>query len=229
MADVEAAVGHRHALGDGVDAMGRGDDGGAVPGGEAAGDDTARLEQLARRDNIDIADPRHQRQHLALAAERAPRLGPDSNRGGGAGALRDARDRRALHRQVRAAAASMIQLVSTPPPSPPSAAMSRLTGRVAPLMPLSPRRRARRWSGGAARAARGPSGWGFGWSRAIEGRAQHRRMRHLAAQAAADAARDHARHGIGAQRVGVGLMVRDGQPESRMQEWSPVQISSSTP
>ena len=40
---------------------------------------------------------------------------------------------------------------------------------------------------------------------AVERRAQHRGMRDLAAQAAADAAFDHRRHRIGAQRIGIGL------------------------
>ena len=43
---------------------------------------------------------------------------------------------------------------------------------------------------------------------AIEGRAEHRGVRVLAAQAAADAAVDHRRHRIGAQRIGV---VLDGE------------------
>ena len=54
-------------------------------------------------------------------------------------------------------------------------------------------------------------------------------MRDFAAQPAADAAFDHRRRRIGAQRIGTRFIVNDGQPESRMQEWSPVQISSSTP
>src|SRR6185437_15892606 len=80
------------------------DDRRALAGDEAAGDDAARFEQLARHDDIDIAHPWYQRQHRTLAAERGPGLGPDLDViGRGTGALRDARDRRALHGQPRRA------------------------------------------------------------------------------------------------------------------------------
>ena len=54
-------------------------------------------------------------------------------------------------------------------------------------------------------------------------------MSDLAAGAAANAVIVDVGHGIEAQRVRVGLEGQGGQPDSRMQEWSPVQASSSTP
>src|ERR1019366_7176891 len=42
-------------------------------------------------------------------------------------------------------------------------------------------------------------------ARLVERRAQHRRMRHLAADAAADAGVEHRRYRVAAQRIGVGL------------------------
>ena len=54
-------------------------------------------------------------------------------------------------------------------------------------------------------------------------------MRDLAADAAAHA--DSRTVAIGSVRSGSGLgrIESEGQPESRMQEWSPVQVSASTP
>src|SRR5205085_12071261 len=54
---------------------------------------------------------------------------------------------------------------------------------------------------------------------AIEGRAEHRGVGVLAAQAAADAAVDHRRHRIGAQRIGVVLDRQrgaTGEPDARV-------------
>ena len=65
---------------------------------------------------------------------------------------------------------------------------------------------------------------------AVERRAQHRRVRDLAADAAADAGLSSTvAPGRCAAGRGSCLIDSDGQPERRMQEWSPVQVSASTP
>ena len=51
----------------------------------------------------------------------------------------------------------------------------------------------------------------------------------FAAQAAADASVVDVRHRVHLERVGDAFSVSEGQPDSRMQEWSPEQVSSSTP
>ena len=63
----------------------------------------------------------------------------------------------------------------------------------------------------------------------VEGWAEHGGLRYLPAIAAADAGVVDRRHRIVPQRVVVCLTESDGQPDSRMQAWSPVQTSSSTP
>src|SRR5262249_2886769 len=64
---------------------------------------------------------------------------------------------------------------------------------------------------------------------AIERGTQDGGVGDLAAQSAADALSITVATGSLRSGSGLGLTVSDGQPESLMQEWSPVQISSSTP
>ena len=98
---VVAAVAHRHLLDHEVRAAGRADQQGAIGRDVAGRDGAARLEQLARHDQVDVADAGAQRQHRLAAAELAPGRRHDLDVvGGGAGALGDARDRRALRRQA---------------------------------------------------------------------------------------------------------------------------------
>ncbi|MCZ7660576.1 MAG: hypothetical protein M5U07_23370 [Xanthobacteraceae bacterium] len=98
---IGAAVAHRGLLGHGVEARRGGDDEGAVARDEAAGDPAAGLEQLARGEEIDVADARGERQHRAAAAELGGghRHDLDVVRGR-AGALGDARNRGRLHGQA---------------------------------------------------------------------------------------------------------------------------------
>ena len=98
----------------------------AVRRDEAVRHRAAGFQQFARHRDVDVADAGRERQHRALAAElaRGHRKNLDVI-SGGAGALRDAGDRGALHRKAGLlGAADTIQSVSTPPPSPPSAAIS---------------------------------------------------------------------------------------------------------
>jgi hypothetical protein len=95
---VVAAVAHRHPLDHQVAAGGRGDHQRAVGRDEARRDGAAGFHKLARHHDINIADPRRERQHRAIAAELAPRRGNDLDViGGGAGALRHSRNRGRLH------------------------------------------------------------------------------------------------------------------------------------
>ena len=127
-------------------------------------------------------------------------------------------------------AASTSQSAMTPPPSPPSAAIRIVNGRAC-AGTVACRCVARRCSRDREplSSATVPQARVLDDFGAIERRAQHRGMRVLAAQAAADAAVDHVRHRVAPQRSGLSLTVSVGQPERRMQEWSPVQVSSSTP
>ncbi len=54
-------------------------------------------------------------------------------------------------------------------------------------------------------------------------------MADLATQAAAHAAILDMRHRVSRNGSGLGRIVSEGQPESRIQLWSPVQVSGSTP
>jgi hypothetical protein len=100
---IEPAVAHGHLLGDAVGAMGRGDRQRAIGRDEAGGDGAAGFQQLARHHDVDVADARRQRQHRAQCAELAPGHREHFDViGGGAGALGDAGDRGALHRQAAA-------------------------------------------------------------------------------------------------------------------------------
>ena len=104
----------------------------------------------------------------------------------------------------RLAAAAMIQSVSTPPPSPPSAAIRRVTGRSGDDHAAAFRAAAGEETDDAPaqrRHACGPTVRIADHLGAVERRAQHRGMRDLAAQAAADAAVDHRGHRIAAQRI----------------------------
>ena len=100
---VIAAVAHRHLLHHQIRAAGRGDGRGAVGRDKAAGDGAAGFHQFAGDDEIDIADARRQREDRAalvgLARRRRHQLDVI---GGRAGALRDARNRRRLHRKILA-------------------------------------------------------------------------------------------------------------------------------
>ena len=100
---IVAAVAHRHLLHHQVGAAGRGDGRGAVGRDKAAGDGAAGFHQFAGDDEIDVADARRQRQDRAalvgLAHRRRDELDVIGRR---AGALRDARDRRRLHRKILA-------------------------------------------------------------------------------------------------------------------------------
>src|SRR3954470_21269765 len=109
---------------------------------------------------------------------------------------------------------STIQSASTPPPSPPMARIAILIGCI---------RFMRSSEGVAFAGARGaalqvaddgaadalaqavPAARVGDDLRLVEGRAQHRGVRDLAAQAAADAGVEHSRDWVGTQRVGVGL------------------------
>ncbi len=96
---VVAAVAHRHPFRDRIGAVGRGDHRGALRGDEAVRDRPAGLHELARHHDVDVAAAGRQGQHRPLVAERGQRHRHDLDVvGGGARALRDARDRRALDR-----------------------------------------------------------------------------------------------------------------------------------
>ena len=98
---VEAAVAHGDLLVHGIEAAGRADQMRALGRDEAARHHAAGLEQFARHRDVDVADAGRERQHRALAAELA--RGDRENLdviGGGAGALGDAGDRGALHREA---------------------------------------------------------------------------------------------------------------------------------
>ena len=96
---VGASVAHRHLLGDGVDAVGRGDERRALGADEPVLHRAAGLEQLGGDHEVDVAGGGREREHRAPRAERVPlrriELDVVSRR---AGALRDAGDRGALHR-----------------------------------------------------------------------------------------------------------------------------------
>ena len=96
---VGAAVAHRHLLGHGVDAVGRGDERRAVGADEAVLHRAAGLEQLGSDHEVDIAGRGRQREYRAPRPECIPlgREELDVVRGC-AGALRYAGDRGALHR-----------------------------------------------------------------------------------------------------------------------------------
>ena len=100
MRAVEAPVAHRHLLLHHEETMGRGDDEGAIRGDKAGADGAARLQELAGEQQVDVADAGMQREHRPPAAELGGRDRQDLDViGGGAGALRDAGNRRALRRQ----------------------------------------------------------------------------------------------------------------------------------
>ena len=178
--------------------------------------------------------------------------------GGGAGALRDAGDRGRLHREAAAsAAAPTIQSVSTPPPSPPSAAIrmvmagfchsgtargpSRIqaadcaasdSGSFACWRPgmTSRTAQASRSPSGARDAACDPTRSHCARSRRDRTTGTARRhARPRRTGRSRRSSRSRSRPDRCAADRGLGFTVSDGQPESRMQEWSPVQISSSTP
>ena len=174
--------------------------------------------------------------HRPRAAELASRHREDLDVvGGRAGALRDAGDRRALRRDSRRGAPPRpATRSSTPPPSPPSAQIrSDDRSDVAACSCASLR------GCSAARAAR----------RATRARASAlvplRVADHLGAVEATGTAsprarsrrtgrsrrsrRSPSRPGRPSADRGLSLSVSVGQPDSRMQEWSPLQTSSSTP
>ena len=96
---VEACVAHRHLLDCGVDAMRRGDQGSALRGDEAVLQRACRLEQLGGEHDVDVAGGRRKRHDRAPLAQFGGAGGVDLEVvGGRTGALRDARDRGALHR-----------------------------------------------------------------------------------------------------------------------------------
>ena len=92
---VHTPVGERGPLQHRIDAMGRGDQRGAVRRDEAAGDRATGFHQFGRQHDIDIARHRHQRQHRLLVACGGFREQLDII-DGGAGTLRDTRHRRHL-------------------------------------------------------------------------------------------------------------------------------------
>ena len=127
---VEAAVAHGDLLVHGIEAAERGDHMRAVGRDEAVRHRAAGLQQFARHRDVDVADAGRERQHRPLAAELARRHRQNFDViGGGAGALRDAGDRGALHRETGLRRRRHDPVVSTPPPSPPSAAISMVMGR----------------------------------------------------------------------------------------------------
>ncbi len=102
-ARVEAAVGHRRLLDHGIDAMGGGGEEGAVGRDEAVLERAPGLDHLRGEHDIDAAGAGIKREQRPPPAQRRVGLGKDLDViGGGAGALRHARDRGRLHRQVGA-------------------------------------------------------------------------------------------------------------------------------
>ena len=85
---IDAAVAHRGPLGHRIDAMGRGDEGGALGRHQPALDRAARFHQLRGDHDVHLARERHQRQHRLLAADLGKDLHVVDRR---ARALRDAR------------------------------------------------------------------------------------------------------------------------------------------
>ena len=101
--DIEPPVRHGLLLGDGVDAVRRGGEGGAVGRDKAAFERAARLEHLGGEHEVDAAGARIEREERPAPAERRIRRRKNLDIVGcGAGALRDAGDRGRLHRQVGA-------------------------------------------------------------------------------------------------------------------------------
>ena len=100
---VEPAVGHLHLFRSGIDAMGRGNQGGAVRADEAVLHRPAGLHELGGHHDVDVAGVRGQREHRLTAAQQIVPGGKDLEViRRCAGALRDARDRSRLHREAAA-------------------------------------------------------------------------------------------------------------------------------
>ncbi len=98
---IEAAIRHLLFLDDGVDPMRRGDQRRAIGGDVADLDCPSGLEQLGGDDDVDVAGTRVEAENRAISGEGGIGRRKDLDIvGGGAGALRDAGDRGALHRQI---------------------------------------------------------------------------------------------------------------------------------
>ena len=98
---IGAAVAHRDLLVHREEAADRCDGESAVRGDEAAGDGAPGLQQFARDRDVDVADAGIERQHRLAAVQRGGGRRHDLDIiGGRAGALRDAGDRGALHREA---------------------------------------------------------------------------------------------------------------------------------
>ena len=98
---VVAAVRHRHLFRDQIGARRGSNHHGSVGRDEAAGDGAPGLHQFARHHDVDVADAGRERQHRPAAAKVGPWHRHDLDViGGGAGALGDAGDRGALHREA---------------------------------------------------------------------------------------------------------------------------------
>ena len=228
-----------------------GDQRGAVRRHEAAQDRAAGLHEFGGDHDVDVAGRRHQRQDRLAAVARRHHLDVVDR---GAGALGDAghrgrlRDpalalgelrrssrpaRRRPGRPSRGSRCEIGRSVASTcggerpvgPSRPSCQRLERRTPAVAP--PLQP---ADHGACATLRLELIPAGRIVNDVGAIERRAQHGGFRDLAAIAAADA-------GIVDRRDRIVLAAdrrccltdSDGQPDRRMQAWSPVQTSSSTP
>ncbi len=98
---IMAPVAHRDLLADDIEARGRCDRQRAVGRNEARRHHASGFHQLARHQQIDVADAGNEGEHRPPAGKLAPRSGQNLDIvGGRAGALRHARDRRRLHRKI---------------------------------------------------------------------------------------------------------------------------------
>ena len=96
---VEAAVAHGDLFVHGIEAAERADQHRAIRRDEAVRHRAAGFQQFARHRDVDVADAGGERQHRPLAAQVTRKNRKDLDViSGGAGALRDAGDRGALHR-----------------------------------------------------------------------------------------------------------------------------------